>query len=217
MNRRKWLYAAATLAVAGILAVSRHPVETAGKRSPESAASAASDKGDAWQAYLLQVNEIILGLPLSFLSPPGAPGPTWENYFRIENGMTRAELEAILGGPPDCEIPLNTDMATYLRRQTATGNAKPIDFPQLARWEIHPQDDHWPQIAVTFDPSGRVCDKRLAEIDSPFTTKSTFNYSQPGRLDVMLRQLIQWLRAVYHLPEFLPYSRATSRRSSDDR
>jgi hypothetical protein len=220
MNRRKWLYAAATLAVAGILAVSRRPVDDPGKGtpvSPASAVSAASDAGaDARRAYLRRENEIVFGLPLSLLSPPGAPGPTWENYFRIENGMTRVEVEAILGGPPDSDPP-GLGVAAFVQMQPMPLPARPISYPHLVRWEVFPQDELWPQIEIAFDRSGRVCNKRAAEAFSRFTTNSYLRYTNPGRLDIFLRQSVQWMRSVCRVIQEMLYTSTTSRRNSDDR
>lgn len=36
---------------------------------------------------------------------PAAPGITRANFARLEEGMTRAEAEMLLGGPPTCNAP----------------------------------------------------------------------------------------------------------------
>jgi hypothetical protein len=39
---------------------------------------------------------------------PARPGITWTNFNRLESGMTQAEAEAILGGPPRAIAPNGT-------------------------------------------------------------------------------------------------------------
>jgi hypothetical protein len=43
---------------------------------------------------------------------PAKPGVTWRNFDRIETGMTKADAEAILGGPPHDIAPDGRDWST---------------------------------------------------------------------------------------------------------
>jgi len=97
---------------------------------------------------------IVVPTVVTALLPPG-PGTTKANFDRVEVGMTKAEVEAILGAPSKHKLP-----------PPAPGGMKPGHSRQL--W-----GGNSGQIAVgiVFDEDGKVFEKGLSEAaaESTFT------------------------------------------------
>lgn len=82
----------------------------------------------------------IAGVVLTVLALlPPRPGITKENFDRIEEGMTRPEVEAILGGPANVDLMWFPDEW----ENRATGDLAIIRFDQESRVSSK-QWDGWP-------------------------------------------------------------------------
>jgi hypothetical protein len=69
---------------------------------------------------------------VALLPPP--PGITKENFDRIEVGMTRAEIEAILGGPANGRDPRNgLRIGLNAWEDDSSGDLATIDFDEKDR------------------------------------------------------------------------------------
>jgi hypothetical protein len=95
---------------------------------------------------------------LSFLTVPSNSRITAEKIGRIRRGMSRAEVEAILGSPGDYSNgPTNPASFTGLTAlppisSPATAPKGPAAGSEAVTW-LGWQDDHW-MVTVLFDPSG---------------------------------------------------------------
>jgi hypothetical protein len=132
---------------------------------------------------------IVLVLEIG-LRPP-RPGVSFTNYQRIRLGMARAEVEAILGGPPKpCagfEVPLPF-LALEQGLRCSAGLKIPRRPSNLEDWVITPSGSYPPDwtwagsaelwsdnrdvaIAVTFDETGVVIWKGIACAQPTFFTR----------------------------------------------
>jgi hypothetical protein len=80
-------------------------------------------------------------------TPPCPVCASRENFDRIENGMTRREVEEILGGQPGKYLPANDYMIRY-------------DSVLLPQGECQEWTSADGQIVVGFDEEGKVQDKQ---------------------------------------------------------
>jgi len=121
-----------------------------------------ADRGSVWVVDLGLVAKVrpylVLGL---FVAVVGLAGyPVWREhralpvginragYDRIKVGMTEAEVEAILGGPP----------GYYGKMLPPCGGSVHV-FPSVT---VKNWDSDGPNIWVYFSPDGRVVDKRIS-------------------------------------------------------
>src|SRR5262249_62277212 len=77
---------------------------------------------------------------------PTPPGASWANVERVENGMTRAEVEAIIGPPGDYRTgPTNYEPA---------GISGGVIVEADERWYAWAFDDYF--LTAQYDASGRL-------------------------------------------------------------
>jgi hypothetical protein len=114
------------------------------------------------------VGLLLAAMTLAFW--PLSPGITRANCERIQEGMTLAEVESILGGPPRSDVPNNPDVRTFIGLNLALASGP--GGPEVKMWFGGSLG-----IAVTFDANQRV------------TRKERFQLPEPGFLD----RLRDWL------------------------
>ena len=86
---------------------------------------------------VLVVLAVLLAIGIPAFLPP-TPGVTYANYSRVEKGMTRAEVEALLGKPDKVEALL--------------GKPDMVAAPTRWSWDSADADHLW----INFDENGRV-------------------------------------------------------------
>jgi hypothetical protein len=119
-------------------------------------------------AVLIFVALLALAGGLVFAIPEGPAVSFWE-YSRVLTGMSRAEVEAIFGGPESSGEPVGFG-------PKFNGPGVPPGASDKLTWSGH--EGH---AAVTFDAAGKVIDKSYAAV-------------HPSRIPGPLERRFLWLR-----------------------
>jgi hypothetical protein len=94
---------------------------------------------------------LLFGILVTLLLPPRASRVTRANYERIEEGMSRAEVEEILGGPPGDYRTRPTRRRPVSLKQISLLAEEPVEYRQ---WEGGEGI-----VEVGFDPTDAACSK----------------------------------------------------------